>query len=298
MLVFVTAIKHPNNSANFRRVEQLLEISLRSICSQTDPEFRVVVVCNVKPQVAFDDDRIVYHSVDYPAPASKGQTAVAYNAYVRDKGTKLLAGALLGQQFKPDYFGMVDSDDLVSRRLVAFANANIGKAGWYTDAGYVVNYKTWRTQRKYGLVRYCGTALVPNAADLFRLCKIDKSLDHNAKQQDLLDAVSPTLVDHLFGDHPYMAGFFAKHGLYMKPVPFRASAWVLENGENQTPLREKASGLPVSEWFCQEFGVCNPPHAHNSSSLLDRLHELFSTGISKLGSLRYRVKGFPDLPQS
>ena len=46
MITFITSIRHPNNSIFYERVWDLLEATLYSVCSQTNGDFRVIVVCN------------------------------------------------------------------------------------------------------------------------------------------------------------------------------------------------------------------------------------------------------------
>jgi hypothetical protein len=48
MLVFVTAVKHPDNSQSYEEVWNLLNNTLFSVCSQSDQNFRVIVVCDKK----------------------------------------------------------------------------------------------------------------------------------------------------------------------------------------------------------------------------------------------------------
>ncbi|MBT3321284.1 MAG: hypothetical protein HN392_03265 [Anaerolineae bacterium] len=48
MLVFITAVKHPDNSQSYEKVWQMLNNTLFSVCSQKDKDFRVVVVCDKK----------------------------------------------------------------------------------------------------------------------------------------------------------------------------------------------------------------------------------------------------------
>jgi hypothetical protein len=48
MLVFVTAVKHPDNSESYEDVWRLLNNTLYSVCNQTNIDFRVVVVCDQK----------------------------------------------------------------------------------------------------------------------------------------------------------------------------------------------------------------------------------------------------------
>ena len=46
MIIFITCVKHPENSQSYDKVWQLLNNSLYSVCSQQDTDFRVIVVCD------------------------------------------------------------------------------------------------------------------------------------------------------------------------------------------------------------------------------------------------------------
>ena len=48
MLVFVTCVKHPDDSQAYNKVWQMLNNTLYSVCSQQDTNFRVIVVCDKK----------------------------------------------------------------------------------------------------------------------------------------------------------------------------------------------------------------------------------------------------------
>src|SRR5947209_1184565 len=117
MITFLTSIRHPLNSNHYADVENLFEFSLRSVCSQTDEDFNVVVVCNIEPRISFKDPRVIYHLVSFPPPSDLKQASTGMNVLCRDKGTKLMAGMLLARQFNPDYFFIFDADDLVSSRI-------------------------------------------------------------------------------------------------------------------------------------------------------------------------------------
>jgi len=180
MVTFLTSIRHPQNSINFAKVEALFEMSLRSVCAQTDPDFRVVVVANEQPRITFTDPRVTYHLVDFPCPERRVSTLF------RDKGTKLISGMLAARQFKPDYFAFFDADDFVSRRIAQFVNSHQSDGGWFVDSGYVVNSRSWTTQRKSGLYRYCGTTLIPNAAQMYRLAHIDETVSADISQDEIV----------------------------------------------------------------------------------------------------------------
>jgi hypothetical protein len=295
MVTFLTSIRHPHNSNNFAKVESLFEMSLRSVCSQTDPNFRVVVVANDIPRINFTDSRVSYHIVDFPCPDPQRSSAVSMNALARDKGTKLLAGMLTARESKPDYFAIFDADDLVSRRIAQYCNTHTSEAGWYIDSGYVVNSRLWTTQRKSGLFRYCGSTLVPNASQLLRLANIDDSVSTVISQDQIIRLASPRFVDHVIGNHKYMIGYFASHGLRMRPLPFRAACWMLETGENYSLGLGVTHGLPINEDFCREFGISAAP-TNRHASIAERVRENLGAAVSTVGALRERLMGGFPLP--
>lgn len=298
MVTFLTSIRHPRSSNNFAKVESLFEMSLRSVCSQTDPDFRVVVVANDLPRISFRDSRVTYHIVDFPCPDPQRCRELRIPVVYRDKGTKLIAGMLAARKFNPDYFAIFDADDLVSRRINQFVNTHPNEAGWYVDSGYIVNARMWTTQRKSGLFRYCGSTLVPNAAQLLRLARIGDAVSTDLSQDQIVQLSSPQFVDHVIGNHPYMIGYFASHGLQMRPLPFGAACWMLETGENSASRFPVGYGLPISEEICREFGISGAAANHRPASIADRVRENLGAAVSSAGALRHRVwSGFP-LPPS
>jgi hypothetical protein len=298
MLVFITSMRHPHNAYNYRKLELLLDMSLRSVCSQTDPDFRVVVVCNARPNVEFTDPRITYHVVDFPAPCAAGVPVSEIHAGMRDKGTRFLSGVLLARKLGARHVAFFDADDLVSRRVARFVNARPDAAGWYTDSGYVLDYPTWRVQRKHGLVRYCGTVLITKAVELLRVSEIDQGLGENSSQQEILAKVPLNIIKYILGDHRCMAGLFARHGLRMRPLPFRGAVWVLRTGENFGGSQGVFRGVPLTARFREEFGLSVGPPAPDAPSLGDRVSEELDMLRSRLGALRFRLQGFPSLPSS
>jgi hypothetical protein len=297
VVIFLTSIRHPDSANNFAKVESLFEMSLRSVCAQTDANFRVVVVANAMPRINFSDSRVTYQIVDYPPPDPQRSSVDAIRVLLRDKGTKLIAGMLAARRFKPDYFAIFDADDMVSRRIAQFVNANASDAGWYVNSGYVVNSQMWTTQRKSGLFRYCGSTLVPNASQLLRLARIDESVSTDISQEQIVSLSSPQFVDQVVGNHKYMIGYFASHGLRMQPLPFRAACWMLQTGENYSQF-DVDNGVPISPDICREFGIQDVPADLPPASMVSRVRENLEAAVSSAGALRDRLwGGFPLPPQ-
>jgi hypothetical protein len=257
-----------------------------------------MVVANDTPRINFKDSRVSYHIVDYPCPDPKRSAEVDINVLERDKGTKLIAGMLAARKFQPDYFAIFDADDLVSRRINHFVNANPSDAGWYVDSGYVVNSKLWKTQRKSGMVRYCGSTLIPKASQLLRLANIDDSVSTNLSQEQIVRMCSAQFVDHVVGNHVYTVGYFASKGLRLRPLPFRAACWMLQTGENQSGGVDLGYGRPITPEFCREFGITHVP-ANASVSIGERVRETVGAWVSGAGALRQRLsRGFPIPPDA
>jgi hypothetical protein len=296
MLVFLTSIRHPHNSNDFRRVETLFEMSLRSVCAQIDSEFRVVVVCNEKPTIEFCDSRVIYHVVDFPAPSKERRATIPIDDLVIDKGTKLLSGSLLARQFEPDYLFIFDADDLVSRRITKYVNCRSGKAGWYIDSGYALNLASGRVQRKHGLVRYCGTSLVFNASKLLKLIQVDKRITESSSQPDILKNIAPRVIRYIFGNHRYAVSTLAEQGLQLRPFPFRAVTWVQENGENQTITLGTRTGLPATKAFRAEFSIENFSFSSAPPGPVDYFSEFIDCFRSRVGTMPFRFFGFPSAP--
>jgi hypothetical protein len=68
MLTFIVPIKSRKIANSWTLVSQLAERTLRSICNQTSSNFRVVVVCNEKPDIQFEHPHIDYIQVDFLIP--------------------------------------------------------------------------------------------------------------------------------------------------------------------------------------------------------------------------------------
>jgi hypothetical protein len=291
MLVFITSIRHPDSSSDHRRVERLFETALRSVCAQEDGDFRVVVVCNARPRIDYDDARVDYHVVDFPVPAA-GRQATGRDAKAMDKGTKLLSGLLFARRFRPDHVALVDADDLVSRRIAGWVNEHPHAAGWYADAGYTLNHATRRVQRRHSMVRYCGTALIVDAAALVGLSQAEtRGFDETSRQDELVAKVPPSFLRHVLCDHPYTLQYLRNHDLALRPLPFRAIAWVQETGENYSRPRGTASGVPLSPAFCSEFGVRDSPAETGRTTVTARLREALVCARSRVGGILDPVPG-------
>ncbi len=148
MLVFIVPVKSQEITKSWELLSRLLERTLKSICNQTSPNFRVVVICNQKPNVRFMHPNIHYVEVDFPAPQpilQDSQEIVGYD-HIRsldianknaDKSRKILTGIDFAARLNPSHIMVVDADDCVSCRLAEFVCQHPSQDGWVMRKGYM-----------------------------------------------------------------------------------------------------------------------------------------------------------------
>jgi hypothetical protein len=291
MVVFLTSIRHPYNSNNFDKVIDLFTTTLHSICSQTDPDFKFIVVCNQIPSVNYEDPRIIYHVVDFPPPSPERKSATGLNVVKYDKGTKLMSGFLLSRRYNPDYIFIVDSDDWVNIKVVEYLHSQKKYPVWSIDSGYFANYNTKQIKRKYGMTRYCGSTFLYLPSFILKLAKLKYDVDEKSSQSELIAATSETFIYEIMGDHTIGYRYFTGIGVPPKPIPFRAISWNIGTGENHSGTKGGEQGLPIGERFCTDFGLPNTFISADKTFLTMQLREMIGSIRSKVSWINSKITG-------
>lgn len=120
------------------RVVRLLELTLRSVLAQDDPDFRVLIACHQAPTLPLQDPRIEWLHADWPVETvrpdnlDRGRKTALINGHVRDAGGGLLM--------------FVDADDWVENQVVRSARGAIhdGVAAGVIDRGHAIDYGSMR----------------------------------------------------------------------------------------------------------------------------------------------------------
>jgi hypothetical protein len=293
MVLFLTALRHPDTTRDMARVEALLRRTLGTLLNQSDPDWRCVVVCNVLPRDRVDDPRIDYHVVGFPAAVftrSPGDTATPFEVR-RDKGGKILSGYLFSRNLAPRYVMPIDSDDWMHRALVGHLHRLPEHPFWYTDAGYLVNIEGGRTKRVQGLIRYCGSTYAYRPDFLERLAGQPVGVDSKSALDLLVDATTSGFVDTVLGDHHRPYGLAREHGVVCRPLGLRAVCWVLDTGQNTSGESLGRGGLPFDAAFRRDFGLTGNAAVRTRPSWGDRLREFAGMQRSRVGWLLSRVTG-------
>jgi len=241
MLVFVIPLKSLQASKSWDHVSQLFERCIKSVCNQTSPKFKAIVVCHEKPEIDFQHSQITYIKVDYPAPDfhDKGDQK-------RDKVRKIFLGLHYAQNLGLFHAMNVDADDCVSKHLAKFVEQNSQENGWFVNKGYLfkdgskIVYFKWK-----GFNRFCGTS--------------------NILRHDLLD-LPENLPDSIkdypsirskYTAHHVVAQKLARQEIPIKPLPFPGATYII--GHQDSDSSSAFDKLVPPKSFPQNFKriVCN-----------------------------------------
>ncbi|MGK7928593.1 MAG: glycosyltransferase family 2 protein [Spirulina sp.] len=217
MLVFVIPLKSRKICQSWERTSQLLERTVRSVCNQTIPNFRAIVVCNEKPDIEFQHPHLTFIEVDFPEPKETNRIAKG----LTDKGRKVLTGLTYAKQFNPTYAMSVDSDDCISNRLGKWTEQHPTENGWYINRGY-----KYREGDRYIYIKRNKFYTLSGTANIIRF--------------DLLDLPENPEYNRGYGyykfhlDHQKVKRFMLEKGKPIKPLPFPGSIYILGTGDNMS----------------------------------------------------------------
>ncbi|NEP17548.1 MAG: glycosyltransferase family 2 protein [Leptolyngbya sp. SIO4C1] len=293
MLVFLTSVRHPHNSASYQKVESLLARTLNSICSQTDQNFHVVVVCNQIPDFQAHYPKVDFVQVDFPPPSTEKTPKIEATGVKKDKGTKRLVGLLRAAQYSPEHIMFFDADDLLSNRIAEFVNARPNEHGWVVQDGYVYGDGMSLLMPKKDFHLGCGSSIILNYSLLKTLLKLPPDFPPNPSQEMILEKVDSYFLHRVLGDHSRVKGYFQETGYPLSSMPFPAAIWVVNTGENRS-VDKGISGIlgqPITPEVSREFTI-----EHRTVALPDLMEILMR--LPKAVWISFRLLVFRDLKNS
>ena len=278
MVVFLISLRHKDSAKDFTTVEYFLSLTLQSICGQTDGNFKVIVVCNEKPNVAFHDERVHFHVVNFPAPlntAPAESKEVVAPKFV-DKGTKYMSGLLYAKQFSPSHVFILDSDDWVNINLVKYLHSQPKQPVWYVNKGYFVNFPSKEYKRRSGLCRYCGSTFIYDYDFLMKQANLAKPVTENSSQEELIAASSEFFVLRLLSNHTINYRHFKKLGYLPKAIPMRTSCWIQGTGENISGTAGGNAGVAIDKTFCKTFNLPDTLINNKQANITNKLRDILA----------------------
>lgn len=223
MITFIVPVKSKKVSSDWPRFCKLFQRTVKSICGQTDKNFRLVAVCHEVPEIDFNHKNLVFLEVEFNPPIPKAfESEETFNKRREvDKGEKIMAGvAYAKKNFDTDYVMMVDSDDCISNRIASFVNGNDQDSpGWYLKFGYIHldGKKFLASTSKFSYL--CGSSII----------------------------VKPDLIHYFFGTNPDL--YFDHQlktldkGTNLSELPFFGGIYSMANGDNHYMSLQKAKNL-------------------------------------------------------
>jgi len=249
MLAFITSLRHPQNSADYGRVEELLRETLDSVTQQTSDDFVVIVVGNKRPDFALPD-RVHFVPVDFAPPAPPTGPRTERAPFVWDKGTKIGVGLLAAREFAPDYVMIFDADDFVHADLAAYVARRPGHPGWVVERGWMYSRlrNAYRPQNEFN--RTCGTCyILPMDA-----YGVPADIDVTASQEQVAAGFGERL-EAMLGAHRHAVAWHAERGRILAPLPMRAAVYHVDTGENHSGKAMRGLARPLDRGFRRRFRI-------------------------------------------
>jgi hypothetical protein len=258
MLAFITTLRHPHNSADYGRVESLLQNTLESLTRQSCNDYVAFVVGNRKPSFPMPP-RTVFVEVDFPPPSDVEGPRTGPAPVIWDKGTKNAIGLIAARGCRPHYVMPIDADDFVHRQVAAFVRDHQGHDGWVVKRGLVYSRarNAYRPRRRF--FRVCGTSfIVP-----FEAYEVPASLTVSSTQHDIAEAFGERLEKIL--EHGFAFDYWRQHGRALEALPFPGAVYQMDTGENHSGNQLFGPALPYRDHLYRDFAI--RPSRTPSSSL-------------------------------
>ncbi|WP_314139193.1 hypothetical protein [uncultured Plantibacter sp.] len=249
MLAFVTTLRHPQNSVNYGRVEDLLQETLRSVTQQTVDDYVVIIVGNQPPRFELPH-RTEFVQVDFPAPAPPTGAQTARAPFVWDKGTKLGIGLIAARRHQPTHVMIFDADDFVHRGLAATVADHPGHYGWVIHNGWMYSRarNAYRAQPDFN--RTCGTSFIMP----FSAYDVPADVDVNASQEVVAERYGERLSE-IMGAHRNAETWYREQGYDLQPLPYRGAVYHVDTGENHSGKSMRGIARPLDNRLRRDFAV-------------------------------------------
>ena len=242
-LAFITTLRHPHNSNDYREVERIFSQSAASWLRQSHPDIALVVVANRRPPLP-DDPRVHYAEVDFAPPSDVNGPRTGIAAVLRDKGTKNAIGVAVARALHARHVMFVDADDFISRRLSAFVAENPEAPGWTITQGWRVNVERRTARRQGDFHLNCGSS------HIIRTDLLPAIPGGAAATQDELYTSLGEDVERIFGSHMHLHDDFP-----LAPLPFPGAMYRVGTSESHSGNALGGWGRPITARLAREFTV-------------------------------------------
>jgi hypothetical protein len=264
MIGFIVPISPKKYSKDWHLANLMLERTVRSICSQTLRDFKLIIVYNDKPEIKFIDDNIHYVAYTYPEinisqiedfDFMSQWFTVEFAERMMDKSRKITLGCKVAKELGCNYLMAIDSDDMISNRIAAYikGNLNLNLPGWRISIGYLYkegslfiekNNQIWAMNGSTHIIR-ADLIEIPDFETDFKLLSYNLFQQHAYTYQRLIDFHDEKLSDFPFGGTVYLI-----HNFNYSEV-----SKILSANKIKRFIKLLWKGRWLSPKFKEEFGI-------------------------------------------
>lgn len=217
---FAIPIAPKRSDSQWRRLNDLLRLSLRSLQGQENKSFTALICGHQEPEciAEFRSENVEFILATFREPLSEAEGR-------RDKGRKRWQIATEIRKRGAGYYMYLDADDLVHRRLVSYIISDHNKTGYIIPRGYAMDYSSRRIAPIPGVWKknfnnVCGSSGVV-------YYEVD-DLPENPYPAPPTDGILFFKVrNHTMFDSPDIV-----HGRPLSPIPFAACIYTLNHSIN------------------------------------------------------------------
>lgn len=209
LLTYIIPFRPRSTAENWRLVSHLCVNTIISCLNNKRNNISVIVVGHEPPQnfEQVRDTRLKYITADWAPPE--------YSRFgpdgMQDKWKKVQKGLVYASRLKPEYVMIVDSDDLVSRRIPDYLSEQMPENGLIINNGYYYEYGHYIAVKQIGNFN-CGTNAILNARKI--------RLPRSEGEEDLKQCIGLTT------GHMMIEERMADLGMPLEPVPFCAAVYL------------------------------------------------------------------------
>lgn len=250
MIYFGIPLRSKAASNDWDKVTTFFNRTLWSVYNQTDPNFRIIVACHDIPKLTHEyDERVEFIQVNAPSPVTRDEMML-------DKGHKVHTIGMRIRELGGGFTMMVDADDIQSNRIAEYVNKHPEANGFLSHNGYYWHVGDNYLKKGHKFPNGSSTIVKYSVEDLPEKYYPTMAPNENS---------NPHILRKKHGDIPKIC---AETGRPLERLPFIASIYVRETGDNHSLMNKNESKFRVFEQaimpklyfskhpeLCKEFSI-------------------------------------------
>jgi hypothetical protein len=259
-LGFIIPLKSKIVSTDWTVTCGLLDQTLKSLKNQTSQDFVVIVVGHEKPDLSIEwNQQYQFASSPFTLASLKIKPGTEIHSYLdinynTDKLQKLAVGLQILALACPDYYMMLDADDILHKEFVSYVGNTKAANGYIARLGYEYYLKQRKLIASENLHKICGSTTVIHHSHML----VPQTLDEAGVGSMIWSKIS----------HADMEDVFLRSGTPLQPMPFPSVLYVLNHGQNasnefrrktkhylRTTLKIILKGRRIPARIAQDFGL-------------------------------------------